>query len=190
MSQPKTVGAKLLLPLTRLEPPPPAPEPPAPPMTAPPSTAPRSTAPTSTAPTSTAPTPTSIPRTLDLDAARPQARSAWVLAVRTAAEACLLLDAQGRVTAASAAAGKMLDGIPDPIGAKFADLVSSVDFTSGAAPDLEPERSMPPLRALATGGLARGLMRVRVSDGTLVTYDVVAVPLERQCAVLAFFVAV
>jgi hypothetical protein len=189
MSQPRTVGAKLLLPLTRLEPTAPAHEPPASPVTAP-STAPTSTAPTSTAPTSTAPTPTSIPRTLDLDAARPQARSAWLLAVRTSAEACLLLDAEGRVCAASAAAGKMLDGIPDPIGAKFADLVSSVDFTSGAAPDLEPERSMPPLRALATGGLARGLMRVRVADGTLVTYDVVAVPLERQCAVLAFFVAV
>jgi hypothetical protein len=191
MSQQKTVGARLLLPLTRLEP---APAP----TTAPdPSPAPASTAapaapvvsPTTTAASPTA-IPTSIPRTLDLDAHRPQARSAWLLAVRTSAEACLLLDSEARICAASAAAGKLLGGVTDAIGAKFADLVTSVDFTSGAAPDLEPERSMPPLRALATGGLARGLMRVRVSDGTLVTYDVVAVPLERQCAVLAFFVAV
>jgi hypothetical protein len=140
--------------------------------------------------TTTTASPTAIPRTLDLDAHRPQGRSAWLLAVRTSAEACLLLDADGRICAASSAAGKLVGGVTEAIGAKFADLVSSVDFTSGAAPDLEPERSMPPLRALATGGLARGLMRVRVSDGTLVTYDVVAVPLERQQAVLAFFVSV
>jgi hypothetical protein len=76
------------------------------------------------------------------------------------------------------------------VGAKFVDLVTAVDFTSGAAPDLELERSMPPLRALATGGLARGLMRLRVADDGLVTYDVVAVPLDGQRGVLAFFVAV
>ena len=179
MTEQRTVGARLLLPLTRLEPAPPAPTAPV----APPVPHANNTA---TVP----PSPTSIPRTLDLDAHRPQARSAWLLAVRTAVEACLLLDGDGRICAASTAAAKLLNGVPDAIGAKFADLVSSVDFTSGAAPDLEPERSMPPLRALATGGLARGLMRVRVSDGTLVTYDVVAVPLERQRAVLAFFVAV
>src|SRR4051812_18864387 len=185
MSEQRTVGARLLLPLTKLEPVPatngdaPAAAPPAAPVTTP-----------VTAPATTAATPTSIPRTLDLDAHRPQGRSAWLLAVRTSAEACLLLDAEGRICAASSAAGKLVGGVVEAIGAKFADLVSSVDFTSGAAPDLEPERSMPPLRALATGGLARGLMRVRVSDGTLVTYDVVAVPLERQQAVLAFFVSV
>lgn len=174
MTEQRTVGARLLLPLTKLDPVTPEP----------------AAAQPSTATTTVAASPTSIPRTLDLDAHPPQARSAWLLAVRTAVEACLLLDADGRICAASAAAAKLLDGVPDAIGAKFADLVSSVDFTSGAAPDLEPERSMPPLRALATGGLARGLMRVRVGDGTLVTYDVVAVPLERQRAVLAFFVAV
>jgi PAS domain-containing protein len=179
MSEQRTVGARLLLPLTRLEP-------------APSSNGESVPADASVATTTlTAPaTPTSIPRTLDLDAHRPQGRSAWLLAVRTSAEACLLLDADGRICAASSAAGNLVGGMTDAIGAKFADLVSSVDFTSGAAPDLEPERSMPPLRALATGGLARGLMRVRVSDGTLVTYDVVAVPLERQQAVLAFFVSV
>jgi hypothetical protein len=185
MSEQRTVGARLLLPLTRLDPVP-GTNGEAPPVVEPASTGPVA----ATVPATTAPTPTSIPRTLDLDAHRPQGRSAWLLAVRTSAEACLLLDADGRICAASSAAGKLIGGVTDAIGAKFADLVSSVDFTSGAAPDLEPERSMPPLRALATGGMARGLMRVRVSDGTLVTYDVVAVPLERQQAVLAFFVSV
>ena len=180
MSEQRTVGARLLLPLKKLEV---TPNGDAPPVAAP------ATAQVS-AEVSAAATPTSIPRTLDLDAHRPQGRSAWLLAVRTSAEACLLLDGDGRICAASSAAGKLVGGVTDAIGARFSDLVASVDFTSGAAPDLEPERSMPPLRALATGGLARGLMRVRVSDGTLVTYDVVAVPLERQQAVLAFFVAV
>ena len=66
---------------------------------------------------------------------------------------------------------------------------TEVDFTSGAMPDLELERSVPPLRALATGGLARGLLRLRSSAG-LVTYDVVAVPLSGQSGALAFFLAV
>jgi hypothetical protein len=48
---------------------------------------------------------------------------------------------------------------------------------------------MPPLRALATGGLARGLLRLRSAAG-LVTYDVVAVPLADQSGALAFFLAV
>ena len=77
----------------------------------------------------------------------------------------------------------------DAVGARFVDVVTAVDFTSGAAPDIEIERSMPPLRALATGGLSRGLLRLRSAAG-LVTYDVVAVPLADQSGALAFFLAV
>lgn len=133
----------------------------------------------------------SPPRTLDLDSAVGSGPIAsWLPAVRASAEACLLLDGHGRVCAASAGAGRVLGSSARAIGMRFCDLVSPVDFTSGAAPDLEPERSMPPLRALSTGGLARGLMRLRIADGSLVTYDVVAVPLEGQRGVLAFFVAV
>ena len=135
--------------------------------------------------------PLRTPRTLDLDVAIGTGPVAtWLPAVRASAEACLLLDAEGRVSAASTGAGAVLGGTTAAIGTKFSDLVKAVDFTSGAAPELEPERSMPPLRALATGGLARGLMRLRVADGSLVTYDVVAVPLDGQRGVLAFFVAV
>jgi hypothetical protein len=164
MSASRAVGARLLLPLTRLSGDP--------------------------APAGGRPSAPGTSRTLDLDAVGRGPIATWLPAVRASAEACLLLDDKGRVCAASAGAGKVLGASPNTIGARFAELVSAVDFTSGAAPDLEPERSMPPLRALATGGLARGLMRLRVGDGSLVTYDVVAVPLEGSRGVLAFFVAV
>ncbi|MDX6200387.1 MAG: hypothetical protein QOJ79_3538 [Actinomycetota bacterium] len=129
-------------------------------------------------------------RTLDLDAHGAGAIGVWHAAVQASAEACLLLDGDARVVAASAAVGAVLGTTASSaVGAKFVDLVTAVDFTSGAAPDLELERSMPPLRALATGGLARGLLRLRSSAG-LVTYDVVAVPLSGQSGALAFFLAV
>jgi hypothetical protein len=129
-------------------------------------------------------------RKLDLDAHGTGSIGVWHGAVQASTEACLLLDSDARVVAASAAVGAVLGTTAaSAVGAKFVDLVTAVDFTSGAAPDLELERSMPPLRALATGGLARGLLRLRSSAG-LVTYDVVAVPLSGQSGALAFFLAV
>jgi hypothetical protein len=138
------------------------------------------------------PAPTaSLPRrTLDLDARESGPIGVWHAAVQSSEEACLLLDRDARVVAASAGAGVVLGTTTaSAVGARFADLVTAVDFTSGAAPDLELERSMPPLRALSTGGLSRGLLRLRSAAG-LVTYDVVAVPLAGQAGVLAFFLAV
>ena len=129
-------------------------------------------------------------RKLDLDAHGAGPLGVWHAAVQASEEACLLLDRDARVVAASAAVGTVLGTTAaSAVGAKFVDLVTAVDFTSGAAPDVELERSMPPLRALATGGLARGLLRLRSSAG-LVTYDVVAVPLSGQSGALAFFLAV
>lgn len=139
------------------------------------------------APSAAAPAPSAPAQRLDLDA--PLTSVGWAGAVRSAAEACLLLDGEGRVCAVSPTASAVLGG-SGAMGARFADLVRLVDFTSGAAPEIEPERSMPPLRALTTGGLARGLMRLRVTDGSLVTYDVVAVPLRGSRGVLAFFLPV
>ena len=131
-----------------------------------------------------------VRRSLDLDAHGSGPIGVWHAAVRASTEACLLLDRDARVVAASNAVGAVLGTTAaSAIGAKFVDLVTAVDFTSGAAPDQELERSMPPLRALATGGLARGLLRLRSSTG-LVTYDVVAVPLTGQSGALAFFLAV
>ncbi|MCA1712545.1 MAG: hypothetical protein LC789_13290 [Actinobacteria bacterium] len=148
-----TVGARLLLPLHRLEDP--GIEPP-------------------------------LLRMLHLD----QEGGDWATAVRSSGECCLLLDRGSRVSAASPPAMSTLGLAPSALGARFADLIRAVDFTSGGAPDPEQDRALPPLRALATGGLARGLVRVRTADDDLVTYDVVAVPLTRQGGVLAFFVRV
>jgi PAS domain-containing protein len=129
-------------------------------------------------------------RKLDLDAHGAGPISVWHAAVQNSGEACLLLDRDARIVAASAAVGVVLGtSAADAVGARFVDVVTAVDFTSGAAPDAEIERSMPPLRALATGGLARGLLRLRSAAG-LVTYDVVAVPLADQSGALAFFLAV
>lgn len=134
--------------------------------------------------------PAAVRRTLDLDAHGAGPIGVWYASVQASAEACLLLDRDARVVAASATVGAVLGTTSESaVGARFVDLVTAVDFTSGAAPDLEPERSMPPLRALLTGGLARGLLRLRSSAG-LVTYDVIAVPLSGQSGVLAFFLAV
>jgi PAS domain-containing protein len=134
--------------------------------------------------------PQPVPRTLDLDAHGTGQIGVWHGAVQESTEACLLLDRDARVVAASAAVGAVLGTTSaSAVGARFVDLVTAVDFTSGAAPDAELERSMPPLRALATGGLARGLLRLRSAAG-LVTYDVVAVPLGGQSGALAFFLAV
>jgi PAS domain-containing protein len=134
--------------------------------------------------------PSQVRRRLDLDARGSGPIGVWHAAVGASEEACLLLDRDARVVAASAAVGAVLGTTAaSAVGARFVDLVTAVDFTSGAAPDQELERSMPPLRALATGGLARGLLRLRSSAG-LVTYDVVAVPLSGQSGALAFFLAV
>ncbi|GAC1439441.1 MAG: hypothetical protein NVSMB55_00900 [Mycobacteriales bacterium] len=131
-----------------------------------------------------------VSRTLDLDAHGSGPIGLWHAAVTASAEPCLLLDREARVVAASAAVGAVLGtSAASAAGARFVDLVTAVDFTSGAAPDAELDRSVPPLRALATGGLARGLLRLRSAAG-LVTYDVVAVPLTGQCGALAFFLAV
>lgn len=131
-----------------------------------------------------------VARTLDLDVHATGPIGVWHAAVTASGEACLLLDSDARVVAASSAVGAVLGTTAaSAVGAKFVDLVTAVDFTSGAAPAAELERSVPPLRALATGGLARGLLRLRSAAG-LVTYDVVAVPLAHQSGALAFFLAV
>ena len=131
------------------------------------------------------------PRTLDLDRPATDPLAIWLTGVRSAQDACVLLDAAARVVAASSVMAPLLTGPPAAwTGARFADLVNPVDFTSGAAPHITPEMAMPPLRALATEGLARGLMRLRLVDGAVVTYDVVSVPVCGAHGVLSFFLAV
>jgi hypothetical protein len=132
--------------------------------------------------------PQLIPRLLHLDRPADGGLGSWVARVRGAAEACLVVDVDGRVAAISATCGRMLDVDPVPtVGVLLLDLVELVDFTVAGLPLADPEVQAPPLRALAGGGLTRGLVRLRRATGALSTYDVVGVPLAGSSGALAFF---
>lgn len=124
-----------------------------------------------------------LSRTLDLE---PGALRPWLDAVAVSEDACLVVDADGRLAAVSAAAALLLDLDEDRVGARFADLVSAVDFSMGARPEPDQRRSMPPLLALESGRTARALLRVRHRDAALVTLDVVSSPLARRVGSLSF----
>ena len=112
------------------------------------------------------------PRVLHLDD-----RADWADQVRSAEEACLLVDGAGRVTALSRAAALLLQ--TDPVactGVRLLDLLTVVDFTETGVPLADPLPAVPPLRSLASGRLTRGLVRVRLPRGTTPTLDVVGVP--------------
>ncbi|MCU1602472.1 MAG: fold-4 domain protein [Frankiales bacterium] len=128
--------------------------------------------------------PSPVVRLLHLDAPRDTGFGRWVDQVRDAAEACLLLDADGRVAAMSRSCGDLLAVDPTgAVGALLLDLVELVDFAAGlAVPD--PEVQAPPLRSLATGRLTRGLVRLSSTRAQRATYDVVGVPVSG--GVLAF----
>ena len=111
-------------------------------------------------------------RVLDLDAP-------WLAQVRTADEACLLLDEQGRLSAMSDAAARLLAVDPRGcLGARLADLLVVIDFTETGVPMADPVAALPPLRSLSTGRLTRGLVRVRLPLGATPTLDVVGVPVR------------
>jgi len=103
----------------------------------------------------------------------------WAVVAAGAGEPCLVLDPDG-VIVASSPAFRLLFGLGEAQranGRGMLDGLYLVDFTARpdrlARGDLE---RIPPLLALSTGGLARGLLRVRV--GELVrTVDAVATPL-------------
>lgn len=127
---------------------------------------------------------------IDLDAAPPSALVHWAATVRGADEACLLLDATGRVVALSAATAALLAVERGAaVGWPLVELVTALDFTAAAAPQADLERTLPPLRALR-GGHGRGLLRLRRADGGLSTYDVVSVPIHGAAGSLSFLLGV
>lgn len=137
------------------------------------------------------PTRPAFPRTLRLDEPARGGVSQWAGRVRDADEPCLLIDAEGRVAAASRPCGELLSVEPlRIIGALLADLLEMIDFSAAGVPLADPARHAPPLRALSTGGMARGLVRLRPTSGPPVTYDVVGIPLAGGSGALAFFTIV
>jgi hypothetical protein len=129
-----------------------------------------------------------VPRTLHLDGT-PLLES-WAVKVREAAEAMLLVDASGRLVALSPLGAKLLALDPAAsVGAMLLDLVEVVDFTSAAVPVPDPDVQLPPLRAIVTGRLNRGLVRLRTGHG-LSSYDVVGIPLADAAGAVGFLATI
>jgi PAS domain-containing protein len=116
-----------------------------------------------------------------LDQRQPRAEvlAAWSKLVQDSIEACILLDAAGSVVAASVGAAELLGeyGPDQVVGHHLLDVVDLVDFHGGTAGAAYADR-LAPLLALAGNTLARGLLRVRFSDGATRTLDAIAAPLH------------
>ena len=111
----------------------------------------------------------------------------WKRQIREAAEAAFVLDADGRVVAMSRGAGALLSvDTTTCVGTRLLELVVLVDFTESGVALLDAQMTVPPLRALRSGRMSRGLVRLRLPEGTMPTYDVVGVPLAHGAGALAF----
>jgi hypothetical protein len=119
----------------------------------------------------------------------------WMSTVATAVEPCLVIDVTSRIQAVSPSCSALL-GLGKPIDAVGQPLLGGalrlIDFTAGAAELDEPEvEKIPPLLAIRSQRLARGLMRVQTGgfEGNL-TVDAIATPLlaaDQVVASLTFF---
>jgi len=119
----------------------------------------------------------------------------WDFAVRQANEACLVLDVDFIVVAASPGCAGLLNVAPaEAVGRRLVDVIRLLDFntTSGRLPESEVEK-IPPLAAISTGMLARGLLRIPGPDNVPAMADAVSVPLRDPGGVagsLTFFALV
>jgi PAS domain-containing protein len=120
----------------------------------------------------------------------------WSYAVNVANEPCLLIDKEGVVLAASPGCGRLFNiDAREAVGRRLVDgVLHLLDFNivSGELPGWEVDK-IPPRLATTTGGLARGLMRVRGPGGAPNTVDAISVPLRDADTVvgsLTFFALV
>ncbi|MFG3422267.1 hypothetical protein [Micromonospora sp. NPDC048063] len=120
----------------------------------------------------------------------------WSSTVSHADEPCLLIDAETRVIAVSASGCELLClGTPeDVIGLPLLDGgLRLLDFTANRGELTEPEiDKIPPLLALSSGRLARGLLRVQAAsaDRPDSTVDAISTPVLTDGSVagsLTFF---
>ena len=120
----------------------------------------------------------------------------WAFSVSVANEPSVLIDVHGLVVAASPGCGALF-GIrsADAVGRPLVDgVLRLLDFNtvSGVLPGWEVDK-IPPLLAMTTGGLARGLLRVPGADGAVTTVDAISVPLRDESEIvgsLTFFAPV
>ena len=123
----------------------------------------------------------------------------WAATVAAAAEPCLIVDTETTILAVSPSCGELL-GLGKPaeaIGQQLLDrgVLRLIDFTAGGGELARPEiEKIPPVLAIRSGRLARGLMRVQADPAyTAITIDAIATPLmeaEQVVASLTFFSAV
>jgi PAS domain-containing protein len=122
----------------------------------------------------------------------------WKSTVATAAEPALVIDPTGTILAVSPSASTLLGlGRPAEVVGQplLGGVIRLIDFTAGGGDLDEPElERIPPLLAIRSGRLARGLMRFQILDGDAhVTVDAIATPLVDAgdvVASLTFFSAV
>ncbi|WP_239140963.1 PAS domain-containing protein [Plantactinospora endophytica] len=109
--------------------------------------------------------------------------SRWSETVSTAAEPCLLIDRDTTIAAVSTSCCQLL-GLGRPFDALGRPLLGSelrlLDFTAARGDLTEQDvDKIPPLLALHSGRLARGLLRVRCPEieGPDATVDAIATPI-------------
>lgn len=120
----------------------------------------------------------------------------WTISVRAAAEPCIVLNSQGVVVAASPGCVELFGiDVEDLLQRRLVNgVMRLLDFSArrGVLPESEVEK-IPPLLALRSGSLARGLMRVAVVNSPATTVDAVSIPLRDRSTVvgsLTFFAPV
>ena len=124
----------------------------------------------------------------------------WAATVWQALEPCLVIDVAFSIVAVSPSASELLglgngmDAVGQPLLGGEGSL-RLIDFTAGGGDLTEQEiEKIPPLLALTSERLARGLMRVQPSgEDSHLTVDAIATPLlesDRVAASLTFFSAI
>lgn len=121
----------------------------------------------------------------------------WAASLIKAEEPCLVIDAAGIIVAASKPCASLFDlSQPTELTGRHLldhEVLYLIDFTAAGNELGESERDqIPPLLALTSGRLARGLMRVRLGERRC-TFDSIATPLRQDSEVvgsLSFFALV
>jgi hypothetical protein len=115
----------------------------------------------------------------------------WAVAAADAEELSLVIDDHEIIIAISASFEALLGLTESAIGRSMVGgVLQLVDFADGLELNEAEVVKTPPLLALASGRLARGLMRVRCANGGECTFDAIATPLLDDGAVsgsLTFF---
>jgi PAS domain-containing protein len=118
----------------------------------------------------------------------------WASTVLAATEPCLIVNTEGKIAAMSPACSRLLglDKPAEAIGQKLIGAILLIDFTANAGALEEPEAgNIPPLLAVRSERLARGLMRVVPEPGqSALTVDAIATPLvdgDKVLGSLTFF---